>query len=155
LKSLSKGEVDLSLIPLLDQVAGPAGSGDDPETKGFLDALRSALGETVTDVRASQRLVESPVCLVAPRQGPDLGLERLLQRQRCGLDLKPVLEVNPAHPLVKAVAKRVAEADAEETRELASLLFDQAVILEGEVPAQPAMFVTRLNRVMLKALGGS
>jgi molecular chaperone HtpG len=155
LKSLSKGEVDLSLIPSLDQTAAAAGDVGDPNVKVLLDALRSALGEAVTDVRASRRLVESAVCLVAPRHGPDLGLERLLQRQQRGVDVKPVLEVNPNHPLVKAVATRVAQADAEETRELASLLFDQAMILEGELPAQPAAFVTRLNRIMLKALGGS
>jgi molecular chaperone HtpG len=154
LKSLSKGEVDLSLIPSLDQAAPAAPGEGDSETKHLLDALKSALSEAVTDVRASRRLVESAVCLVAPREGPDLGLERLLHRQQRGVDLKPVLEVNPAHPLVKAVARRVAQADPEETRELASLLFDQALILEGEVPAQPATFVTRLNRVMLKALGG-
>jgi molecular chaperone HtpG len=154
LKSLSKGEVDLSLIPSLDQAAPAALGEGDSETKHLLDALKSALSEAVTDVRASRRLVESAVCLVAPREGPDLGLERLLHRQQRGVDLKPVLEVNPAHPLVKAVARRVAQADPEETRELASLLFDQALILEGEVPAQPATFVTRLNRVMLKALGG-
>ena len=155
LKSLSKGEVDLSLIPPLEQAA-PAATGEgDFDTMRLLDTLKSALSEAVTDVRASRRLVESAVCLVAPREGPDLGLERLLHRQQRGVDLKPVLEVNPAHPLVKAVAKRVAQADPEETRELASLLFDQAVLLEGEVPAQPAAFVTRLNRVMLKALGGS
>jgi molecular chaperone HtpG len=155
LKSLSKGEVDLSLIPLQDQAAAAAGGDGDPKIKGLVDALRSALGEAVTDVRPSRRLVDSAVCLVAPRQGPDLGLERLLQRQQRGVDVKPVLEVNPTHPLVKAVAERVAKADAEETRELASLLFDQAVILEGEVPAQPVSFVTRLNRLLLKALGAS
>ena len=155
LKSLSKGEVDLSLIPRLDQAAAETANEGEPEIKPMLDALRSALGEAVTDVRASRRLVESAVCLVAPRQGPDLGLERLLQRQRTGSDSKPVLEVNPGHALIKAVARRISEADAEEIRELAALLFDQAVILEGEVPAEPATFVTRLNRVMLKALGAS
>jgi molecular chaperone HtpG len=155
LKSLTKGEVDLSLIPPLDHATAAGGGETDPDVKRLLDAVRSALGEAVTDVRASRRLVESAVCLVAPRQGPDLGLERLLQRQRCGPDSKPVLEINPGHALVKAVARKMAQADAEEIHELAWLLFDQAVILEGEVPAQPGTFVTRLNRLMLKALGAS
>ncbi|HZA02892.1 MAG TPA: molecular chaperone HtpG [Hyphomicrobiaceae bacterium] len=154
-KSLSKGEVDLSLVPPLDEAAGADGGDDGPEIRRLLDALKSALGEAVTDVRVSRRLVESPVCLVAPGQGPDLGLERLLQRQQRGIDVKPVLEINPRHPLVAAVIRKVGPADAEETRELASLLFDQAVILEGEVPPQPALFVARLNRILLKALSES
>jgi molecular chaperone HtpG len=155
LKSLSKGEVDLSLIPLMDQSARAAEGDRDPETQRLLDALRSALDEHVSDVRVSRRLVESAVCLVAPRHGPDLGLERLLHRQQRGADIKPVLEVNPRHALVNAVARSIKQADAEEIRELALLLFDQAVILEGEVPAEPTTFVARLNRVMLKALDGS
>lgn len=155
LKSLSKGEVDLSLIPPLEQQAVAAEADDEFQTMRLLNTLKSTLGDAVSDVRASRRLVESAVCLVAPLQGPDLGLERLLQKQQRGADLKPVLEVNPGHALVKAVAQRIAKADAEEIRDLASLLFDQAAILEGEAPTEPAAFVTRLNRVMLKALGGS
>ena len=112
LKSLSKGEVDFGLIPLLDERKAEAKS----EEKGGTDeamviaAVKLALGERVTDVKASSRLADSPACLVAAGQGPGLEIERLLSRQNRGTGAKPVLELNMKHALVRAVG------DAQEDR---------------------------------------
>jgi molecular chaperone HtpG len=152
-RSLSQGEVDLTAIPLLDEHKSPEEAVQDVDIKALVDALRTALGDAVTDVRTSKRLTESAVCLVAPRDGPDLGLDRLLQRQQQGVLAKPVLEINPGHPLITAVGRRIAESGKDEAADLARLLFDQARILEGETPAEPASFAARMNRMMLKALG--
>ncbi|HEY6355516.1 MAG TPA: molecular chaperone HtpG, partial [Burkholderiaceae bacterium] len=116
-------------------------------------AVKAALGERVAEVRASQRLIDSPVCLVASGRGPDRGLERLLTRaQRAGAGAKPILELNMRHALVKAVARAQAEARNDDVAELAALLFDQAKILEGEVPDDPAAFTARLNRMLVRGL---
>lgn len=153
LKSLTRGEVDLSLMPRAEDAAKDAGpSGCEPGP--LLERLKTALGDAVSDVRASKRLVASPVCLVAPGQGPDRGLDKLLSRQDRGIGLKPILEVNMDHPLVAAIALRAESAATEsmDVADLAGLLLDEAHILEGEVPADPALFAERLNRLAIAAL---
>lgn len=149
LKSLTQGEADLSAIPYLDGKSPDTEVGD---TAALVDALKTALGDEVSDVRVSQRLVSSAVCLVAPGAGPDLALERLLKQRDQGIGLKPVLEVNAAHELVKAVAERAAAGQADDVRDLAGLLLDQARILDGELPPDPARFVERLNRFVAKGV---
>ena len=86
LKSLSQGEVDFGLVPLLDQAAGTeaASKSDAVDDAAVITAVKTALGERVSDVRASQRLTDSAACLVAGGQGPDRELERLLARQNRG-----------------------------------------------------------------------
>jgi len=152
-RSLSQGEVDLSAIPLTDEAKAQEQAAESLDVKGLVDALRKALEDAVTDVRASKRLTESAVCLVAPRGGPDLGLGRLLQRQQPGGKSRPVLEINPNHPLIRAIGRRIAENGAAEAAEWAHLLLDEARILDGEPPVDPAAFATRVNSLMLKALG--
>ena len=152
LRSLSQGDVDLSSIPLLDPAREPSEAVGDIDK--LLKAVKAALGDAVGEVKASKRLVESPACLVAPGQGPDLGLEKLLQHRTPGFRLAPVLEVNPGHGLVKALAARADDAGGDEFKDLAALLLDQARILGGEVPPDPAQFMARINRFLVKGLGG-
>lgn len=151
-RSLSQGEVDLSAIPLLEESKAQEKEPEGVDVKALVDALRNALGDLVTDVRASKRLTDSAVCLVAPRGGPDLGLDRLLQRQQQGFNSKPVLEINPTHPLIAAIGRRIAEKGKDEAQEWARLLFDEARILEGEAPTNPSEFAARMNRMILAAL---
>ena len=102
LKSLSKGEVDFGLVPLLDASAkdeAKPGAADDEAA--VIAAVKAALGERVSDVRASQRLADSPACLVAAQHGPDLEIERLLARQNRGVGTKPILELNMRHAIVE------------------------------------------------------
>ena len=150
LKSLTQGEADLSAISYLDGKAPESDAGD---SAALVAALKTALGDAVSDVRASQRLVASAVCLVAQGAGPDLALERLLKHRDQGMGLKPILEVNPAHGLVKAVGASVAAGRIDEVSDLAALLLDQARILDGELPADPGKFAERLNRYVARGLG--
>jgi molecular chaperone HtpG len=103
-------------------------------------------------VRASQRLTDSPACLVAGGRGPDRELERLLARQSAGPGSKPVLELNMRHPLVAALARAEAAAGEEDVTDLSALLLDQAKILDGELPEDPAAFTRRLNRMVARGL---
>ena len=111
------------------------------------------LGDAVAEVRASERLTDSAVCLVASDVGPDRALERMLAGAgRLGSASKPILEVNPRHQLVVALAQlggeqRTLKEDA------VHLLLDEARVLEGDRPADPRSFSERLARVLEKSVG--
>ena len=155
LKSLSQGEVDFGLVPLLE-ADKPA---DDKPKEGDLDdaaviaAVKAALADRVSEVRASQRLTDSAACLVASGRGPDRELERLLARQNRGAGAKPILELNMRHVLVQAVAQAKAGGRDDDVGDLAALLLEQAQILDGEVPDDPAAFAARINRLIVRGLG--
>jgi molecular chaperone HtpG len=157
LKSLSKGEVDFSLIPLLDDKkdeAKPDGASETDEAT-VIAAVKLALGERVADVKASSRLADSPACLVASKSGPDLEIERLMSRQNRGAGSKPILELNMKHVLVKAVGRAQSASNESDVNDLSALLFEQAQILDGEVPDDPAAFAARLNRLVVRGLGAN
>jgi molecular chaperone HtpG len=150
LKSLSQGDVNFDLIPLLDENAKdkPESNADEAVT---IATIKASLGDRVNDVRASQRLTTSASCLVAGSHGPDRELERLLSQQNPGARTKPILEINLRHPLVAALAN--AEAGSATADDLSLLLLEQAQILDGELPEDPAAFAARLNRLVLQAMG--
>jgi molecular chaperone HtpG len=153
LKSLSKGDVDFSLVaPLDDKKDEPKADEEKTDEATVIAAVKLALGERVSDVRASQRLADSPACLVASKSGPDLEIERLLSRQSRGVGAKPVLELNMKHALVKAIGGAQKEAHEADVNDLSALLFEQAQILDGEVPDDPAAFAARMNRLVVRGL---
>jgi molecular chaperone HtpG len=149
LKSLSQGDINFDLIPLLDETAKdrPEAAADEATT---IAAIKASLGDRVTDVRASTRLTTSASCLVAGSHGPDRELERLLSRQNRGMKTKPILEINLRHPLVAAIAR--SAADTGTANDLSLLLLEQAQILDGELPEDPAAFAARLNRLVLQGM---
>jgi molecular chaperone HtpG len=150
-KSVTQGAADLALIPLTDSKEAAKPELED-SVKKFLAFLKNTLGEAVAEVRASERLTDSAVCLVAPDSGPDRALEKLLAGAgRLGSTSKPILEVNPRHALIVKLAglsdsERIFKEDA------AHLLFDEARVLEGDRPADARLFSERLARVLGKAL---
>ncbi|GAC1337829.1 MAG: molecular chaperone HtpG [Bradyrhizobium sp.] len=146
LKSLSQGDVDFGLIPLTDADAGDKDSPGADEA-ATIALIKDSLGDRVSDVRASQRLTTSASCLVAGGGVRDRALERLLAQQNKGLATRPVLEVNMRHPLVAAIA-----GHKEAASDLSFLLLEQAQILDGEVPEDPAAFANRLNQLVLRGL---
>ena len=157
LKSLSQGDVDFGLVPLLEEkkdeaaTEAKASAVDDAVT---IAAVKTALGERVSDVRASQRLTDSAACLVASGAGPDRELDRLLGRQAGHVGAKPILEINTRHALVKALADAKLAAREADVADIAELLLAEAQILDGLVPDDPAAFARRLNRMVVKGFGG-
>jgi molecular chaperone HtpG len=149
LKSLSQGDIDFANIPLLNEEGEKAAAADEAE---IVKAAKEALGDKVSEVRASQRLTESAACLVASAQGRDRELERLLARQNQGSGAKPILELNMRHGLVKALDAARAGGRQEEVADIANLLLDQAYILDGEIPVDPAAFARRLNAFIVRGL---
>jgi len=146
LKSVAQGELDA------DEVGKDTASDEESEAAHgeLLARLKEQLGEQVRDVRVSRRLVESPACLVAEQGGLSLNLQRLLKEAGQTVpELRPVLEVNPDHPLLKQVAAMEGEASGD----WAQLLFDQALLAEGGQLADPAGFVRRLNTLLTRSPG--
>jgi molecular chaperone HtpG len=150
LRSLSQGDVDFSLVPLIDQETPPAEAAE--ADKDVLTAVKDSLGEQVSEVRASQRLTDSAACLVAAAGARDRELERLLARQDRASGTKPVLELNMRHALVKALAHAVTAKQDGDVADLAAVLLAQAQILDGEVPPDPAAFARRLNDLIVRGL---
>ena len=118
----------------------------------FIAGVKATLGEQVSDVRASERLTESAVCLVAPESGMDRQLERILARAgQFGSAAKPILELNPHHELIVALAN-LGEDEQTLREDAAHLLLDEARILDGELPADAKAFSQRLARVMQRSV---
>jgi molecular chaperone HtpG len=150
-KSVTQGMADLGLIPLTEGQDPPA---EAPEgVAAFIDFVKTALGDAVSDVRASERLTDSAVCLVAPEHGMDRQLEKLLAGAgRAPPGVKPVLEINPRNELIAALA-RLGDGEQDLRDDAAHLLLDEARIADGEVPSDPRSFSNRLSRVLRRALG--
>ena len=143
LQSVAKGAVDLG--KLQDENEKKAAEEAQTQFKPVLDRLKAALGDLVTDVRATTRLVDSPACLVVQDGDMSTQLARMLkQAGQPAPDVKPILEVNAEHALVK---KLEASANFDD---LAHILFDQALLAEGGMPADPAAYVRRVNSLLEK-----
>ena len=152
-KSVTQGLSDLSLIPLNEGEAPAAETSD--EVASFITFVKTTLGEAVSDVRASDRLTESAVCLVAPDSGMDRQLEKLLAGAgRLDQTSKPALEINPRHDLVVRLSA-LDEAEAGLREDAAHLLLDEARVADGELPVDPRAFSSRLGRILLRGLGGA
>ncbi len=149
LASVAKGALDLGKLE--DEAEKAEQKQVEEQLKPLVDKVQEALTAEVREVRVTHRLTESPACLVADEHGMSAHLERLLQSAGQKIEhQKPILEINPAHPLVK---KLDTEADMARFGELARVLFDQALLAEGGKLDDPASFVKRINALMLEMAG--
>jgi len=141
LQSVAKGAFDLG--KLQDEEEKKAAEDAAETFKPVLAKLKEALKDKAEDVRVTSRLVDSPACLVVTDDGMSMQLARMLkQAGQSAPDVKPVLEVNPEHALVKKLDGSVHFHD------LAHILFDQALLAEGGLPADPAAYVKRVNALL-------
>ncbi len=142
LQSVAKGAVDLGTLQ--DEGEKKAAEEAAETFKPLLAKLKEALKDKAEDVRVTTRLVDSPACLVVQDHGMSTQLARMLkQAGQTAPDVKPVLEVNAEHPLVKKLEGSVHFND------LAHILFDQALLAEGGMPADPAAYVKRVNALLI------
>ncbi len=149
LQSAAKGALDLGKLE--DEAEKKEQEKEADESKDLIERVKKALGERVKEVRVTLRLTESPACLVADDHDMTGNLQRMLKAAGQKVPLsKPILEINPHHPLVLRL-----KSEADETRfgDLTAVLFDQSLLAEGGQLEDPAGFVKRLNQLML-AMGG-
>ncbi len=148
MKNIAKGELDLGDLPDAEE-AKKQHEEASKAAAPLLEGLKTALGERVREVRVSQRLTESPSCLVLEEYDMALHLQRMMRA--AGHDVptpKPILEINPQHALLKRFE---GEAEGERREELALVLFEQAQLAEGAPLEDPAGFIRRVNRLLLAA----
>ena len=151
LQSVARGGLDLSKIG--GDAAKPEAEATAGEHQGLVDRMQGALGDRASAVRVSSRLTDSPSCLVSEEHGMSTHLERMLKaagQQVPGS--KPILEINPQHPIVQRLKD---ETDEQRFSDWSHILFDQALLAEGGHLDDPASFVKRLNEVMLTLAGRS
>jgi molecular chaperone HtpG len=142
LQSVAKGQVDLGTLQ--DEAEKKAAEEAAESFKPVLAKLKEALKDKVQDVRVTSRLVDSPACLVVSDDGMSLQLARLLkQAGQQAPQVKPVLEVNAEHALVKKLD------GSPHFHDLAHILFDQALLAEGGLPEDPAAYVKRVNALLV------
>ncbi|MBT3092479.1 MAG: molecular chaperone HtpG [Candidatus Thiodiazotropha sp. (ex Lucina pensylvanica)] len=150
LQSVAKGALDLG--ELEDKEEKESSEKQSEEHKELLQRMQDVLGEAVKEIRVSQRLTDSPACLVVEEHDMSANLARVLKS--VGQDApqtKPIMEINAEHPLVERLE---GEQDGDKFGDLTKVLFDQAQLAEGGQLDDPAAFVRRLNSLMLKLTAG-
>ena len=141
MQSVARGAVDLG--KLQDESEKKAAEEAAEAFKPVLERLKAALKDKADDVRVTTRLVDSPACLVVQDAGMSMQLARMLKQAGQKVpEVKPVLEVNAGHPLVKKLEGSGHFDD------LANILFDQALLAEGGMPEDPAAYVRRVNALL-------
>jgi molecular chaperone HtpG len=148
LHSVAKGDLDLS------KLGGEAPQSElavSEEHKPLLERMQTVLQDRASAVRTTERLTDSPACLVSDEHGPSMNLERILKAAGQNVPaVKPILEINPGHPIVKRLKE---ESDEQKFADWTRILFDQATLAEGGQLDDPASFVKRLNELMLTLAG--
>ncbi len=151
LHSVAKGGLDLSTLG--GEAAKQEQEKSADEHKGLVERIQNALKDRASAVRVTTRLTDSPSCLVSDEHGMSAHLERMLKAAGQSVPAsKPILEINPQHPIV---VRLKAESDEQRFSDWSHILFDQALLAEGGQLDDPASFVKRLNEVMLTLAGGS
>jgi len=148
MQSVAKGDLDLGALE--DEAEKATQETVAESYKDLVEKIKSTLGERVKDVRVTHRLTDSPACLVADKDDMSFNLERLLKAAGQKVPTtKPILEINPTHPLVEKLKKE----EADRFDDLCHVLFDQSLLAEGGQLEDPAAFVKRLNQLMLGMAG--
>jgi len=147
LASVAKGGLDLGALE--DEAEKAAVEKETGELKDLLDKMKASLEGKVKEVRVTHRLTDSPACLVADEHDMGMNLARLMKAAGQNMPIsKPILEINPAHPVVLRLKYEDKQFD-----DWAAVLFDQALLAEGGTLDDPASFVKRINQLMLAMNG--
>ena len=144
-QDVARGELDLGELSEEDKKSREELA---KASASLVERLQQVLAEQVQEIRASTRLTESPACLVVGEHDMSSQMRRILEAAGQKVpDSKPILEVNPGHPLLE---KLDAEPDEERFADLANIVFDQALLAEGGQLSDPAAYVSRLNKLLLE-----
>ncbi len=156
-QSITRGDVDFDKF---DDDKADAESSDktkekqekaSPDVSALITSMQDILKDKVHNVRKSKRLKDSAVCLVAPDEAVDMHMERVLKvNQKYNANTKPVLEINPSHPLIIKLSKKAE--NKEDIKDLAFLLLDQAHIIQGNELENPSEFARRMSDIMKNIL---
>ena len=147
LASVAQG--DLDLLKLADEEEKKQNEENQTDFKDTIEKMKTVLGKKVKDVRVTVRLTDSPTCLIADEKDLSGNLQRMLKAAGQKVpNMKPILEINPNHPIVQSLKYEDKHFD-----DWTNLLFDQAVLAEGGALADPAAFVKLMNNMLLDSVG--
>ena len=143
LVSVAKGDLDLGALE--DAAEKQQQAEEATSLKDLTEKIARSLGDKVKQVRITHRLTQSPACLVADEHDLSGNLARILKAAgQKAPEVKPILEINPKHPVVQRLQSAETRFD-----DWSSVLFDQALLAEGGQLDDPATFVRRINELML------
>lgn len=144
-QDVARGRLDLDDADDTEKQAREAAEKD---SEGLVERLKPVFGEDVQEVRATHRLTDSPACLVVGDFDMGAQMKRIMEAAGQDVpDSKPILEINPSHPLIRRLD---TESDEDRFADLARIIFDQANLAEGGQLADPAAYVERLNTLILQ-----
>ena len=147
LASVAQGNLDL--LKLADEEEKKQNEENQTDFKDTIEKMKTVLGNKVKDVRVTVRLTDSPTCLIADEKDLSGNLQRMLKAAGQKVpNMKPILEINPNHPIVQSLKYEDKHFD-----DWTNLLFDQAVLAEGGALADPAAFVKLMNNMLLDTVG--
>jgi molecular chaperone HtpG len=148
LQDVARGRLDLDDA---DDEEKAAREEAEKSSEGLIERLGAVIGEDVQEIRATHRLVDSPACLVVGDHDMDAQMKRIMEAAGQEVpDSKPILEINPGHPLIQRLD---GESDEDRFADLAHIVLDQANLAEGGQLEDPAAYVERLNRLLLQLSG--
>ncbi|HEB58787.1 MAG TPA: molecular chaperone HtpG [Gammaproteobacteria bacterium] len=150
LVNIAKGDLDLGKLE--DEEEKQQTEEAEKEFRDLIEKMKEILGERVSEVRLSHRLTDSPACMVVEQQDMAVSMQKILKQAGHQVpDIKPILEINPRHAVIRRLHD---ETDEKRLADWTQLLFDQALLSEGGQLADPAAFVGRVNALLLEAAGG-
>ena len=148
LVSVAKGDLDLTKLgSTVEAKSEEETKQEEEQAKPLIEKIKTALGDKVKDVKITNRLVDSPSCLVVDNNAMSMQMERLMRQAGQSMPVsKPTLEINPKHALLHRLDTC---ADTAQSNDIAEVIFDQAMLSEGLKLDNPALFIQRMNRLMV------
>ncbi|MEJ0010663.1 MAG: hypothetical protein WDN72_09405 [Alphaproteobacteria bacterium] len=152
-RSAVKSGADLEKFPLPEDGEKPEAKADDAAIGKLIAEMKSLYGDAVRDVRTTHKLADTPICLAVGEGDMDLRMERfLIEHKQLPKRAAKIVEINPAHPVIAALARRAGNGLDADAKEALLLLYDQALIAEGEAVPDAAGFARRLGHFLNRGL---
>lgn len=153
-KQVSQAQEELKLIPIIENKDEKVDktSEDNKNLSEAIPYLKTILDSLVTDVRLNESLVDSPVCLSIADGGVDKTLEKILMERQGTEKALPVLEINPNHSLIKQFSKKLSKKKSKDLEVIARILYDYALIMDGEKPSDISIFGQNLQEILKRSM---
>ena len=154
LKSVCAPDINLESIKKLGEAESAKEKENQEQAEQLIPYIKRILGDVVKDVQLTTKLIDSPACISTPMGAMSARMEKYLidQKQLKSASAK-ILEINPAHPLLKKISQDLAKNNGDsETEDLVKIIYDQACVLEGQQPSDPYAFMKRINSFLTKGL---
>ena len=148
-KSITKGDVDLSNLKIKNEDLNKKDSKIDSKINDLINLLKAELKDRISDVKISNRLVKSPIILIADESGMDINMEKLMKiHNKDTPESKKILEINPNHPMIIKISESLTKLD---NKKISNLLLDQANILDGNVLSNPTNYIETLTDLFINS----